>query len=407
LQHVGVTEEAAPMGLETPADPGREPYDLFGAEARDDPFTLFARMRTQDPLLATDFGYWYVTRYEDAAVLLRDPGMRAGRGVPDSLGLGPGPLRTLMETWMMARDGVEHTHVRKLISRVFTPRAVEALRPQVEQVTNGLVAGLVAAGGGDVIPALAFPLPMEVMRLLFGVDAATWRERVAALFDPAGGGPAFTDQLQQLITFLQELVGQRRGRPGEDMFSRMFAADEDGDVLSDDELVANGVLLITAGFETTMSLIALAVHTLLRHPDQLELLRTDWSLARGAVEEVLRYEPAALSTTRSTSEPLTLHGQTIPAGANVIVAMAGVNRDPAHFADPDHFLITRTGIRPLTFGGGAHLCIGAGLARLEAEVAITTLFRAAPSLRLPDDFVTTWHAGNPTVRRPESVPVLL
>ena len=379
-------------------------YDLFGAAVRDDPFTFFTRMRDNDPVLATGFGYWYVTRHADGAELLRDPAMRAGHGVPDSLGLGLGPLRSLMETWMMARDGAEHARVRKLISRVFTPRAVETLRPTIQEATTRLVDRFVAAGGGDVIPGLAFALPMEVMRMLFGVDPSTWQRRITSLFDPATAAVGFVDQLRPLIDFFGDLVRERRAMPGEDMFSRLFAADEEGDVLSDDELVANGVLLLTAGFETTMSLIALAVRTLLSHPDQLQLLRDDWSLARNAIEEVLRYEPAALSTTRSTTEPLTLHGCTIPAGANVIVSLAAVNRDPARYSEPDRFLITRSGIRPLTFGGGAHVCIGAGLARLEAEIAIKTLLQAAPDLRLRDAD-TTWYAGNPTVRRPEAVLV--
>ena len=377
-------------------------YDFFSAAVRDDPYPFFARMREHDPVLETGFGYWYVTRHADGFELLRDPAMRAGSGVPDSLGLTEGPLRTLMETWMMARDGADHARVRKLISRVFTPRAVETLRPTIQAVTTGLVHRFVGDGGGDVIAALAFPLPMEVMRVLFGVDEATWQRRITALFDPAGGATGFVDQLGPLIDFFGELVRERRATPGADMFSRLFTPDEDGDVLGDDELIANAVLLLTAGFETTMSLIALAVHTLLQHPDQLQLLRRDWTLARNAVEEVLRYEPAALSTTRSTTAPLTLHGCTIPAGANVIVSLAGVNRDPDRYPDPGRFDITRSDIRPLTFGGGAHVCIGAGLARLEAEIAITTLLQAAPGLRLRGG-ATTWYAGNPTVRRPEAV----
>ena len=380
-------------------------YDVFAPEVRDDPFTFFARMRENDPVLATQFGYWYVTKYDDALTLLRDPALRSGRGVPDSLGLTEGPLRTLMETWMMAQDGPPHVRVRKLISRAFTPRAVEALRPAVEQRAADLVEELVARGGGDILPALAFPLPMEVMRLLFGVDAPTWKTRVSDLFDPSGPGSAdFFAQLNGLIDFFRELVADRRVARGDDVFSQLFTPDADGDTLTDDELIANAVLLVTAGFETTMSLISLAVHTLLQHPDQLQLLLDDWSLARGAVEEVLRYEPAALSTTRSTTQPLTLRGITIPAEANVIFSVVAGNRDPDRYADPDRFDICRADVRPLTFGGGAHLCIGAGLARMEAEVALQALFTRAPGLRLVAG-PTTWYGGNPTVRRPTAVPV--
>jgi cytochrome P450 len=382
-------------------------YDFFAPSVRDDPFTFFARIRANDPVLATAFGYWYVTKYEDSLALLRDPALRSGRGVPDSLGLTEGPLRELMETWMMSQDGAPHARVRRLISRAFTPRAVEALRPAVEQRAAELVDDLVAHGGGDIIPALAFPLPMEVMRLLFGVDAATWKSRVSDLFDPAGPGVSgFFDQLAALIDFFRELVPARREARRDDMFSALFTPDADGDTLTDEELIANAVLLVTAGFETTMSLISLAVHTLLTHPDQLRLLLDDPSRTRGAVEEVLRYEPAALSTTRSTTQELTLRGVTIPAASNVLLSVAAGNRDPDRYLDPDTFDITRVDVRPLTFGGGAHLCIGAGLARMETEVVLKELFSRAPGLRLRGG-PTTWYAGNPTVRRPTAVQVVV
>jgi cytochrome P450 len=382
-------------------------YDFASPGVQSNPFPFFARMRANDPVFETDFGYWYVTRYADTLALLRDPTLHAGRGVPDSLGLRAGPLRDLMETWIMAQDGPSHVRVRKLISRAFTPRAVDALRPAVQRRAADLVDALLQRGGGDIIPALAFPLPMEVMRLLFGVDEPTWKQRVSDLFDPsAPRGSDFLSQLDALIGFFREVVPRRRAAPGDDMFSQLFAPDADGDTLDDDELIANAVLLVTAGFETTMSLISLAVHTLLQHRDQLELLLADWSLVRNAVEETLRYEPAALSTTRSTTQDLTLHGVTIPAGANVIFSTPGGNRDPEQYTEPDRFDITRTDIRPLTFGGGAHLCIGAGLARMETEVALQALFRRIPGLRLAQE-TTTWYAGNPTVRRPTSVEVTL
>jgi len=380
-------------------------YDFSGPAVRDDPYSFFARIRANDPVLATPFGYWYVTRYDDAVSLLRDPAMHSGRGVPDSLGLTEGPLRLLMDTWMMSQDGAAHTRVRKLISRAFTPRAVEALRPAVAAKAALLVERLVDAGSGDVVSALAFPLPMEVMRLLFGVDEETWKARVSDLFDPIH--PSATDffaQLHSLIGFFDELVPARRQAPGDDMFSQLFAADADGDTLTDAELIANAVLLVTAGFETTMSLISLAVYTLLRHPAQLQMLRADWSLVAGAVEEVLRYEPAALSTTRSTTRQLTLRKVEIPADANVLVSVVAANRDPDRHPDPDTFDIKRVDVRPLTFGGGAHLCIGAGLARMETAVALQALFTQAPTLRLGDEPIT-WYAGNPTVRRPNSLPV--
>jgi cytochrome P450 len=381
-------------------------YDFFAPSTRDDPYSLFNRLRTNDPVFETDFGYWYVTRYDDVAKLLRDPRLIAGQGVPDSLGVREGTLRRVMDAWLMATDGAAHARTRRLISRAFTPRAVEALRVPVTRLADRLVADLVAAGGGDIITALAYPLPMEVVRLLFGVDAARWGDEVAEVLDPSAPGSegGFLDQMQQLADFFDVLVGERRTAPGDDVFSALFAADEDGDTLSDLELMANAVLLVTAGFETTMSLITLAVRTLLLHRGQLQLLRDNHSLVHQAVDEVLRFEPAALSTTRHTTVDLEVNGRVIPAGQNVLFSLAAANRDPDRFDHPDVFDITRSDIRPLTFGAGVHNCIGAALAHMEAEIALIALIDGAPELRLRDERCT-WQQANPTIRRPTSLGV--
>jgi cytochrome P450 len=381
-------------------------YDFFAPSTRDDPYSLFNRLRANDPVFETDFGYWYVTRYDDVAKLLRDSRLIAGRGVPDSLGVRQGNLREVMDAWLMAIDGVAHARTRRLISRAFTPRAVEALRMPVTRLADRLVSDLVAAGGGDLITALAYPLPMEVVRLLFGVDADRWRFEVAEVFDPSAPGSEgrLLDQMQHLLDFFDVLVGERRTERGVDVFSALFAADDDGETLSDLELKANAVLLVTAGFETTMSLITLAVRTLLLHRDQLGLLRDDHSLVHQAIDEVLRFEPAALSTTRHTTVDVEVNGRVIPAGQNVLFSLAAANRDPDRFDHPDEFDITRSDIRPLTFGAGVHNCIGAALAHMEAEIALIALIDAAPELRLRDERCT-WQQANPTIRRPTSLGV--
>jgi len=202
------------------------------------------------------------------------------------------------------------------------------------------------------------------------------------------------------------VVEARREALGTDMFSAMLAPDEHGDALSTAEAVANAVLLVTAGFETTMSMITLAVWSLLTHPEQLGALRADPSLAAGAVEETLRFEPAALSTTRSTPHDLEVAGTTIPAGSNILCSVVAGNRDPRRYDEPDRFDITRTDVRPLTFGAGAHACLGAALARLEGKIAVGTLVRRFPGLRLASDELT-WQTQNPTVRRPIALPVFV
>jgi cytochrome P450 len=381
-------------------------YDFFSPGVAIDPFPLFAQLREHDPVYETSFGYWYVSRYDDTNTLLRDPRMEPGSGTPDALGVTGGPLRQIMDTWMMALHGPEHGRVRRLVSRSLTTGAVAALRPAIERTCRRLIGAMAANGGGDIVADLAFPLPMEIVRLLFGVEAGEWNDEVAALFDPHRNDAEtdFVEQTKRLVEYFWRLVPARRAQPGSDLFSAMVRPDSDGNQLSDLELVANAVLLATAGFETTMGLLSLAVLTLLIHPDQLARLRAQPDLGPSAVEEVLRYEPAALSTTRHTPVELEVAGTIIPAGSNLLFSIVAANRDPRRFADPDRFDIARRDNRPLTFGGGAHLCIGASLARTEAQIMLATLLPQAPELRLVDHDVD-WLAGNPTIRRPVTLPV--
>ena len=378
----------------------RADYDFFSTEVRADPFPLFRRLRENDPVYRSDFGYWYVSTYADASRLVRDTRLGAGKGVPDSLGLSSGRLYDVMTAWMMALDGADHARVRRLISRAFTPRAVESLRLPIQALTDRLLDDLAARGSVEIVADFAFPIPMEVVRLLFGADASEWDKHVVELVRPGSRAAAnVVEMMDALADYLLDVVARRRDAPGTDMFSAMVVPDDDGDRLSDHQLLANAVLLVTAGFETSMSLIALSILTLLRHPDQQRALRADPALVRNAVEEVLRFEPAALSTTRGALEDVELRGEVIPAGSNILFPMAAINRDPDRYPDPDTFDIARPDIRPLTFGGGVHVCLGAALARLEAEIAVGSFFGRFAHARLSDDEIE-WQAQNPTVRRP-------
>lgn len=384
-----------------------ETYDFFSDATRDDPFPLFRRLRERDPVYETDFGYWYVSRYDDVVRLLRDTRLTSGRGVPDSLGVADGPLRAIMDAWMMALDGPEHRRARDLISRAFSPRAVDELRPAIAAAVVPLVDRLVAEGGGDLVERLAFPLPMEVTRLLFGVDPAEWDTAVVALFDPRRrSGRGWVDDMRRLTEALARVLGDHRDGSAapSGLFAALGATDDDGVGLTEFEQLANAVLLVTAGFETTMGLVTNAVRTLLSHPEQLALLLDDPSRATSAVDEVLRYEPPALFTTRYATEAIEVAGKVIPAHANVMFSSVAANRDPARYPDPDRFDITRRDIRPVTFGGGVHSCIGSTLARVEAEIAITTLFGAAPTLALVPP-LTPFQSDNPSVRMPEHLYV--
>ena len=365
---------------------------------------MFNRLRDQDPVFETDFGYWYVSRYDDVVSLLRDTRLTSGRGVPDSLGVTGGPLREIMESWMMALDGPAHRRARALISRAFTPLWLSRCDRRSPTSAEHLVDGLQRSGGGDIVAGLAFALPMEVTRQLFGVDVDTWDAEVVALFDPARrSGEGWVSDMQRLTDFLAGYVPHAGGTG---LFSALQAPDDDGNILSEHEQVANSVLLVTAGFETTMSLITNAVRTLLLHPDQLALLRSDWALTAGAVDEVLRYEPpGALDQPVRDQGRSRSAGAVIPAGANVLFSSVAANRDPARYTDPDRFDITRTDSRPVTFGGGVHSCIGSMLARVETELALVALFQRFPSLHLVEPVSARFQSDNPSVRRPESLLV--
>ena len=391
-------------------------YDFFDPGVAVDPFPTFAELREHDPVYQTNFGYWYVSRYDDCHAVLRDSRLGPGTGVPDSFGLSEGPLFDIMSTWMMALGGADHARVRRLVSSAFTPRAIEMLRPDVERLGGELVGALVAGGEGDIVTELAFPLPMQVVRLLFGIDVDEWDREVAALFDPArvdaaGNDSAGNDsaggflvQMGLLADYFWKVVDRRRSDPGDDVFSMLMRADDQGDTLSDLELVANAVLFVTAGFETTMGLISQSVLALLTHPDQLAQLRADPALVRNTIDEVLRFEPPAISSTRSTPVDIELDGVVIPAGSNILVSILAGNRDPRRYENPDEFVITRDDIRPLTFGGGVHVCIGAALARMEAEVVLTELLGQTSEIALVTDPIR-WQTENPTIRRPRELMV--
>ena len=280
--------------------------------------------------------------------------------------------------------------------------------PPSRLAARSLVDRLVAEGSGDLVECLAFPLPMEVTRLLFGVDPTDWDTSVVALFRPP---PTVGTRLGRRHATPHRLAARvvaahcAGTAPPTGLFAALGATDDDGHGLTEFEQLANAVLLVTAGFETTMGLLTNVVRTLLLHPDQLTLLLDDPSLASSAVDEVLRFEPPALFTTRYATEAIEVADTLIPAGANVMFSSVAANRVP-RYPDPDRFDITRRDIRPVTFGGGVHSCIGSTLARVEAEIALTTLFGAAPSLSLVPP-LSPFQSDNPSVRMPEHLHVLV
>jgi cytochrome P450 len=380
-----------------------------------DPYPLYARAR-QRGLVRSPLGVFAAADHATVAAILRDRrfssspvhqrGYRPPSYPPDDprAGLPAGDLLTM--------DPPDHTRLRRLVAGAFTPRAVAGLEPWIREVTARLLAAADGAAGFDLIDTLAFPLPIAVICHLLGVPAEdraqfrAWGHDVAATLDPqvAAAGQAQTRAAELALTgYLRDLVRERRANPDGSILSALIAAEEEGDRLSPGEVVSTALLLLIAGFETTVNLIGNGTVALLGDPGRWDRLRQDPALMPAAVEEMLRYDSPVQLTSRIATEDVEVGGRVIPAGRPVVVFIGGANRDPQVFERPDEFLIGRPDPgRHLSFSLGMHHCLGASLARLEARIAIEELTRRYPALEL---------AARPA-RRPllvlrgfESVPV--
>ncbi|MGW6709255.1 cytochrome P450 family protein [Streptomyces sp. NPDC054956] len=355
-----------------------------------DPYPYYARLRQAGPVhqvIVTAGEYepsWLVVGHEEARQALNHPALSKDWR---SSGHFPDALATAVNANMLESDPPHHTRLRKLVAREFTARRMEGMRARVQQITDELLDAMAARPErtGDLINALAFPLPMTVICELLGVpdlDRARFRYWSNAVVAPIPGAPDNTAH-QQLGAYLGELIEAKAKEPGEDLLSALIRTrDEEGDSLSSDEVIGMAFLLLIAGHETTVNLISNGVRALLAHPDQLAALRADFDgLLDGAVEEMLRYDgPVQHSTYRYAREALELGGTTIPAGATVLVSLAGADRDPARFPQPDTFDIRRAPQGHLAFGHGLHFCIGAPLARMEGRIAVRSLLERFPDL---------------------------
>ncbi|NJP88188.1 cytochrome P450 [Nonomuraea sp. FMUSA5-5] len=381
-----------------------------------DPYPAYADLRAAGaPHLVTMrsglYG-WLVTRYDDARAALADPRLSkdprhapadwqaAGRGRPleDRSGLG---------THLLTTDPPEHTRLRRVVSGYFTPRRLARLRPGIESAARALAAGL--SPGDDLVSGFASPLQSGVIGDVLGVpagDRTDFRRWTAAVVSSQPGEPdARPTALRALGTYVSGLVEAKRRAPGDDVISAMITAAEEGDRLSGDELLSMIFLLLVAGYETTVGLVALGTYTLLRHPEALELLRERPELIEPAVEELLRHDsPVELATWRFALEPVEIGGVVLPAGQPILVAPAAANRDPRRFPEPDRLDLTRRDNAHLSFGHGPHYCLGALLARLVGRAALAEVVRlpglalAVPAERL------RWRASL-TVRGPVALPV--
>lgn len=397
-------------------------YELYSEEFRADPYAVFARMREHDPVFSQpgidgETPIWFVTRHDDvAAVLLdderfvRDPALALTDEQLAELE-GP-PVAAAINDHMLNRDGDDHRRLRRLVTKAFTPKMVEQLRPRIQEIADELIDAAEARGSIDISADYAFPLPITVIAELLGVphaDQDRFRAWSDAIVTPALGDEAlerFFEQMGEFVAYLTELFAARRAEPRDDLVSALLVARDADDALSEEEVFGTVVLLIVAGHETTVGLIGNAVLNLLDNPDQLALVRDDPSLVPAAVEELLRYEgPVERTLNRWAATDVELGGHTIRRGELVIAIVNSADRDPGRFEDPDRLDVTREDTRHLAFGRGSHYCLGAPLARLEAEIALETLFRRLPGLRLavPRDELE-WRP-TPGFRRLVSLPV--
>ncbi|GHJ45294.1 cytochrome P450 hydroxylase [Catellatospora sp. TT07R-123] len=390
----------------------------FGPEATREPHSVYARLREEAPVheiaLTADSTAWFVTRYDDARKALSDPRLTKDLG-PMRLGGAPAfpdEIHNAVSKHMLSMDPPDHTRLRRLVSSVFTPRRVADLRPAVQRISDELLAGLDGADEADLLDAYAFPLPLQVICELLGVpmaDRESFRNWSNTIVAGAYAPPEETGKaIMAMVGYVRELIAARRAEPDDALMSALISATDDGDRLTEDELTSMVFLLLIAGHETTVNLIGNGMHLLLGHPEQADRLRADPSLLPAAIEEFLRIEsPVKTATVRLTKEPVDFDGVVVPAGAVVMVSLLSANHDPDAFGDPDRFDPARTDNQHLAFGHGLHYCLGAPLARLEAQIAINDLLTRFPKMRATRPLDELGWKGGVLLRALEGLPVVL
>jgi cytochrome P450 len=370
------------------------------------PYPHYERLRSTDPMHLTPLGMFVASRHAEASLVLRDK--RFGKDFVErsKRRYGPKimeePVFRSMSHWMLQQDPPDHTRLRGLVVKAFTARRVEDMRPRIQQVVDETLDRVVPRGHMDLIEDFAFRLPVTIICDMLGIPEEhrevfyTGSRDGGRILDPVPMTPAEIAQgnsanlMAQM--YFQQLFELRRKSPGDDLTTQLVQAEEDGSKLSNDELTANIILLFGAGHETTVNLIGNGLLALHRNPEQLALLKANPELITNAIEEFLRYDSSVQLSGRVALEDIDdLGGKKIPKGETVLCLLGSANRDPAVYPDrPDRLDITRPNVRPLSFGGGIHFCLGAQLARIEAEIAISTLLRRLPDLRLDDAENAEW-----------------
>ncbi|MFD8210608.1 cytochrome P450 [Streptomyces sp. NPDC059695] len=398
---------------------------LFTWEFASDPYPAYAWLREHAPVhrttLPSGVEAWLVTRYADARQALADQRLSKNPAHHDEsphakgkTGI-PGERKAELMTHLLNIDPPDHTRLRRLVSKAFTPRRVAEFAPRVQELTDRLIDSFVERGSADLIHEFAFPLPIYAICDLLGVppeDQDDFRDW-AGMMIRHGGGPrgGVARSVKKMRGYLAELIHRKRGEPGDDLISGLIKASDHGEHLTENEAAAMAFILLFAGFETTVNLVGNGLYALLRHPEQRALLQA--SLAAGetglletGVEELLRFDgPVEMATWRYATRALTIGGQEIPAGDPVLVVLAAADRDPERFDGPDVLDLARRDNQHLGYGHGIHYCLGAPLARLEGQAALATLLTRLPDLRLAADPAELRWRGGLIMRGLRTLPV--
>jgi cytochrome P450 len=391
-------------------------FNPFLPAFRRDPYPAYRALRTKHRVYRSRFlaGTYLLPRYDDIVAVLGDPRFSVDRQEADVFkrlqpfrDLSPRFVEAIQSTLLMS-DPPAHTRLRRLVNKAFTPRVVEGLRGRVQGLVDELLDVVAARGEMELIRDLAYPLPVIVIAELLGIPSEDrerikhWSDTLAALLDPlqAVDGFAPTDRAHDEIrTYMRPIFLARRTEPRDDLISALVAVEDQGQTLAETELLSLTMLILGAGHETTTNLIANAVLALLRHPGERHRLQDDPALIGSAVEEFLRYDSPVQLTDRVATVDCEIAGQSIRKGSVVALMLGAANRDPGHFGDPDRLDIGRRDNHHLSFGYGAHFCLGAALARLETQIAITTLLRRLPDLdgdRAPTEWKRSMVLRGPT-----------
>ena len=394
--------------------------NLASAQFKEDAYEIYKESRKKQPILfvnQVEIGKeWLITRYEDALPLLKDNRLKK-----DWTNVFSQDTKNMylsvdnsdhLTTHMLNSDPPNHSRLRSLVQKAFTPKMIAQLDGRIQRIADDLISNIERKGTLNLVDDYSFPLPIIVISEMLGIPKEDqtkfriWSHAVIASPETPEEIKETEKQLSEFITYLQYLVDIKRKEPKEDLVSALILAESEGHKLSARELYSMIMLLIVAGHETTVNLITNTVLALLENPNQLQLLKDNPKLIDSAIEEGLRYySPVEVTTARWAAEPFQIHHQTIQKGDMVIIALASANRDETVFENPEIFDITRENNRHIAFGHGSHFCLGAPLARLEAKIAITTLFNRMPELQIKGNREEIKWQGNYLMRSLEELPL--